>query len=266
MDGREREWWAKGATQVLRIGGTLAFLSWAWSEHPREPNEIDQKFIDAAVTIWRDYFWPHSRAALRQIGTNRNQSHARRALRWIKANPKDDISLMDVRRGALGQRLDAKQTGAVIESLVQAGWLKRHTNLTGGRPSQRWWVNPALYWDAGSAGSAGSTPNRHLSAVSAVFCIDFGAWLMARQTALPPTLPPRLISREAAAAYVCISPAKFDAMVEVGSMPRPKRLSHRRIAWDVRSLDAAIDCLPEHGRDADTTWTDVDASQTAPLR
>jgi Protein of unknown function (DUF3987) len=26
LDGREREWWAKGATQVLRIAGTLAFL------------------------------------------------------------------------------------------------------------------------------------------------------------------------------------------------------------------------------------------------
>src|SRR5262245_3371620 len=37
LDGREREWWAKGGTQVLRIAGTLALLSWAWSGDPAEP-------------------------------------------------------------------------------------------------------------------------------------------------------------------------------------------------------------------------------------
>ena len=168
LDGREREWWAKGATQVLRIAGTLAFLSWAWTGSTEEPSEIDAEFIDAAVTAWRDYFWPHSGAALRQIGVNRNHSHARRALRWIMENPKDDVSLLDIRRDALGQRLDAKETEAVIERLVQAGWLKKHTSQTGGRPSQRWWVNPSLYWDAGSAGSAGTASARPLSAVSAL--------------------------------------------------------------------------------------------------
>src|SRR5262249_39771861 len=92
----------------------------------------------------------------------------RRALRWLIKNKKEDVSLLDIRRYALGQRLDAKETRAVIESLVQASWLKMHTSSTGGRPSQRWWVNPSLYWDAGSAGSAGSGSNRCLSAVSAL--------------------------------------------------------------------------------------------------
>jgi hypothetical protein len=39
--------------------------------------------------------------------------------------------------------------------------------------------------------------------------------------ALPPTLPPRLICREDAAAYVCVSPNTFDAMVADGRMPNP---------------------------------------------
>ena len=47
---------------------------------------------------------------------------------------------------------------------------------------------------------------------------------MARHAALPPTLPPRLISREAAAAYLSVAPGTFDKMVEVGRMPRAKRL------------------------------------------
>jgi predicted DNA-binding transcriptional regulator AlpA len=85
---------------------------------------------------------------------------------------------------------------------------------------------------------------------------------MPRQVALPPTLPPRLITREAAAAYVCVSPNTFDEMVSDGRMPRPRVLGQRRHAWDVRELDAAIDRLPVQGDDAaaDETWEDVDAA------
>lgn len=79
---------------------------------------------------------------------------------------------------------------------------------------------------------------------------------MGRQTALPPTLPPRLITREAAAAYASVSPTKFDQLVRDGRMPRPRRLDARK-AWDVRDLDAAIDELPidDGGQPVvDTTW------------
>jgi predicted DNA-binding transcriptional regulator AlpA len=85
---------------------------------------------------------------------------------------------------------------------------------------------------------------------------------MSRQTALPPTLAPRLISREAAAAYVCVSPNSFDEIVNDGRMPRPRLLGRKRRAWDVRALDLAIDRLPVDGDDAgdDETWGDVDAA------
>jgi predicted DNA-binding transcriptional regulator AlpA len=85
---------------------------------------------------------------------------------------------------------------------------------------------------------------------------------MVRQVALPPTLAPRLIGREAAAAYVCVSPNTFDEMVRNGRMPRPRFLGSRRRAWDVRTLDAAVDHLPIDGEDqvSDTTWSGVDAA------
>ena len=85
---------------------------------------------------------------------------------------------------------------------------------------------------------------------------------MARQNALPPTLAPRLISREAAAAYLSISATLFDRMVEDGRMPRPKMLGGKRRAWDVQALDAAIDRLPIQDDDAaaDETWGDIDAA------
>ena len=82
---------------------------------------------------------------------------------------------------------------------------------------------------------------------------------MARQNALPPTLPPRLVSRDAAAAYVDVSPTTFDEMVRDGRMPRPKRLGGRRKAWDVRALDAAVDALEDCNNDNDT-WDNIDAA------
>jgi predicted DNA-binding transcriptional regulator AlpA len=86
-----------------------------------------------------------------------------------------------------------------------------------------------------------------------------------RQGTLPPTLAPRLICRDAAAAYVGVSPNTFDKMVASGLMPKPRRLTERRLAWDVRHLDAAVDRLPIEGdaeATSDTTdhsWDDIDA-------
>ncbi|WP_210485363.1 hypothetical protein [Microvirga antarctica] len=67
---------------------------------------------------------------------------------------------------------------------------------------------------------------------------------MARRTALPDTLAPRLVNRDAAAAFVGIGVTKFDEMVNDGRMPRPKRIDGRKI-WCVRSLNAAVDALPD---------------------
>jgi hypothetical protein len=67
---------------------------------------------------------------------------------------------------------------------------------------------------------------------------------MARQTALPDTLSPRLVGRLAAAAFIGVSPAKFDEMVGDGRMPRPKRIDQRKL-WDVRALNAKVDELPD---------------------
>jgi predicted DNA-binding transcriptional regulator AlpA len=91
---------------------------------------------------------------------------------------------------------------------------------------------------------------------------------IARQAALPPMLPPRLIHRDAAAAYVGLSPNTFDKLIVEGLMPAPRRLSERRLAWDVRQLDAAIDLLPIDGvaeaNDAtDNSWADIDAQTQA---
>lgn len=82
-----------------------------------------------------------------------------------------------------------------------------------------------------------------------------------KQAALPPNLAPRLVNREGAAAYVCVSPNKFDEMVKDRRMPRPRRIDGRKV-WCVRELDGAADNLPVDGEDAsrDTSWEDIDAT------
>jgi predicted DNA-binding transcriptional regulator AlpA len=70
---------------------------------------------------------------------------------------------------------------------------------------------------------------------------------------LPPSLPPRGLSRSEAAAYIGVSPSLFDAMVKDGRMPQPKRINSRTI-WDRARLDEAFEALP--GGDSNNPWDD----------
>lgn len=82
----------------------------------------------------------------------------------------------------------------------------------------------------------------------------------ARHRVLPPPTA-RLLSRPEAAAYVGVSPTTFDRMMGDGFMPAPKKV-YGRVLWDVRELDAAIDCLPGGGvstkvEDEENEWNEV---------
>lgn len=67
--------------------------------------------------------------------------------------------------------------------------------------------------------------------------------MTARADILPPSLPPRGLSRTQAAAYIGVSPGLFDEMVRDGRMPGPKRINARTV-WDRNQLDAAFEALP----------------------
>lgn len=174
IEGREQQWLAKSETHVLRLAGTLTYLAWADSAPGAglesiaaalEPNEIGQQSMLNAITLVQDYFWPHARAALRQIGLSDKHQHPRRVLRWLRAHARDEVSLRDIRREALGGALDVERTRDLVERLVTAGWLRAEPIIqTGGRPRERWLVNPRIFGPAGTAQSAES----HLPAVLAV--------------------------------------------------------------------------------------------------
>ena len=70
----------------------------------------------------------------------------------------------------------------------------------------------------------------------------------------PADYPRRGLSRERAAAWVGVSPTKFDEMVKDGRMPGPKAIDGR-IVWDRYRLDEAFEALPDRGQGAtDEEW------------
>jgi hypothetical protein len=159
LDGKELQWFVKGEAMVLRLAGTLAYMAWVITlgtsstngidgiTGSLEPKSIDEQFMTAAIRLWREFFWPHARAVLRQIGLSDRHRDVRRVLRWIKARGKDEISREEIRREALGQRLDAEQTQELLHRLAKAGWLKTVTTKTGGRSIHRFKVNRKLFGD-----------------------------------------------------------------------------------------------------------------------
>jgi predicted DNA-binding transcriptional regulator AlpA len=61
---------------------------------------------------------------------------------------------------------------------------------------------------------------------------------------LPPSIPPRGLSRQQAAEYIGISATKFDELVKDGRMPKPKQIDGR-IVWDRVLLDEAFEALED---------------------
>ena len=139
-----------------------------------EPNGIETRVVAAAVRLVTEYFWPHTRAALRQLGLTERHTNARRVLRWLRAErgPDDEVSLQDIRRNALGQSLDAEATTKLIDTLVRAGWLRQAPMVkTGGHPLYRWLINPVL-WAAESAGGTESLTGGSEQALSALSALS----------------------------------------------------------------------------------------------
>jgi predicted DNA-binding transcriptional regulator AlpA len=71
---------------------------------------------------------------------------------------------------------------------------------------------------------------------------------MKRETfPLPPTLAPRGLTREEAAAYLGIGTTLFDDLVKSGLLPAPHKL-HGAVRWDRLEVDDAFEKMPRNGQ------------------
>jgi hypothetical protein len=74
-----------------------------------------------------------------------------------------------------------------------------------------------------------------------------------RLTAIRPMLR-RGLSRVEAAAYIGVSPSKFDQLRHTGRLAAPKVLDGRLI-FTVERLDEFLDSLPDENQTSDDEWT-----------
>jgi hypothetical protein len=150
FEGREREWFAKATAHVLRLANTLTHVEWALTIDVTKPVAVDKVRTQAAIRLVRDYFWPHARACLRLIGLTERHADERRVLLWIRAKGKTEVSREEIRRDALSQRLDAKETTDLLKALSKSSWLREEITASGpqgGKPARKWLVNPKLLKD-----------------------------------------------------------------------------------------------------------------------
>ena len=69
-------------------------------------------------------------------------------------------------------------------------------------------------------------------------------------------LEPRGLSRTQSAAYISVSPTKFDEMVRDGRMPPPKIIDRRKV-WDRRQIDERFEDLPIDGSLDVNPWDEI---------
>jgi hypothetical protein len=148
-EGAEAGWLGKGRGTVVRLAAIFALLD--WSRHAataRPPGTVGRDHLQAATRLWRDYFRPHGRAVLDRCAPSDVERQVRRVVRWLKkAGAKAEITREEVRRHALGKTVNAGQADLVLGRLWSAGIVRpaAHDPLPqGGRPPQRWEINPAV--------------------------------------------------------------------------------------------------------------------------
>lgn len=147
-EGVEAAWLGKGRGSVARLAAALALLGWSAvaSSAAPPPRVLSEETMIAAETLG-DYFRQHARAVLSHGLSSRADHRMRQVVHWLRLNRQPRISRRDVRREALGQALDARQTLQLLEQLEHAGCLRRETTAAaegGGPRPMRWAVNPQL--------------------------------------------------------------------------------------------------------------------------
>ncbi len=162
-DGAEAAWLGKGHGTVARLAGVLALLSWSESGAPGAPGHIGAEEMD----VRRDCGPTTSGRTPAPCSITwcrlQRDRQVRQVVRWLKTSGQTDVSREEVRREALHSSVNASDAEQLLYRLRDAGFVQRisyESSRMGGRPPNRWWVNPALATRevCGNLGNLGNHP------------------------------------------------------------------------------------------------------------
>lgn len=143
-EGLAAAWLGRSRSFIVRLAGLLELLG-SIDGTTRRPGQIGREQVDAAATLWRDYFWPHARAVFDSAVLSEYGERVRRAARWLRDRQVATVTREDIRREALSLRATAEETDHVLRRLHFLGYVRPDRGYSGrGRRPNAWEVNPAL--------------------------------------------------------------------------------------------------------------------------
>jgi hypothetical protein len=143
----EAAWLGKGRGMVACLTGLFTLMLWSVTDAAEPPGDICREAVDRAVSLWSDYYRPHALAFLQRTMPTDVECRARRVVQWLRVDGRAIVSRRDVRRTALAQAVNAKETDRVLARMVEAGVLRpvgSESPAQRGRPALRWQVNPSV--------------------------------------------------------------------------------------------------------------------------
>lgn len=161
-EGLDQAWQGKGRGTIVRLIGCLAMLEGT-------PGPVRTGTVQQAIALWRDYLLPHARVVLQLAAPDDLDQKARQVVRWLKARALPTVSREAIRCEALGRSINASRTDQVLYRLQAAGIVNQAAFATpshGGRPPNRWDINPRLT-AAGNSGNPGNPSRKVTSTASA---------------------------------------------------------------------------------------------------
>ena len=145
VEGLEAAWIGKSRSLIVRLAGVLELLATIDGKAKR-PGAIGAEQVEAAATLWRDYYWPHAKAMFDSAELSDHAKRVRRVARWLMDKRPTTVSRDDIRRRALSLSATGDETESVLQRLHYLGYVRPDLAYRDrpGRPTTHWQVNPAL--------------------------------------------------------------------------------------------------------------------------
>lgn len=143
-EGLAAAWLGRSRSFIVRLAGMIELLA-SIDGTALRPGQIGSAQVEAAATLWRDYFWPQARAVFDSAVLSEHAQRVRRVARWLRDRQVAAVTREDIRREALSLRATAEETDHVLQRLYFLGYVRPDRGYSGrGRRPNAWEVNPAL--------------------------------------------------------------------------------------------------------------------------